>query len=105
MCDWLAGDYKLYTKANTWLDMKINNLDKKYKNEVAEKIEAADRDLQKKCKLHQEGSKLDGNYAMWSKTVVGYTPTGEQEEEVVRQACMGELQFIDWLREKQGEKC
>lgn len=105
---WLAADYQLYTRANTWLDQKLDSLDQEYKTELAEKLEAADGDLERKCKAHKEGSKLGGDYAMWSNTVVGYTPTGVQEEEVVeglKLACMGELQFIDWLRRKQAEKC
>ena len=65
-------------------------------------IEQADKELEKKCKLHQEGSKLAGDFGMWSSTVVGFTPAGRGEgDEDTKLACMGELQFVDCLRERQ----
>ena len=58
----------------------------------------------RKCKLHQEGYKLGGDFGMWSSTAVGFTPAGSSEgDEDTKLACMGELQFVDLLRERQLE--
>ena len=105
LAGWLAADYQLYNKANSWLDKKLETMDQEYRREVSAQIEDADRELERKCKLHQEGSKLSGDFGMWSSTVVGFTPAGRiGEDEDAKMACMGELQFVDWLRERQMGK-
>ena len=43
---------------------------------MSEKIEDADKELERKCKLHQKGSKFGEDFGMWSSTVVGFTPAG-----------------------------
>jgi len=104
LAGWLAADYKLYEKANSWLDKKLEALDPDYRREITGKLEIADKDLERKCQLHQEGSKLAGDFGMWGKTVVGFTPAEGGDDADTRLACMGELQFVDWLRERQGGK-
>ena len=77
-------------------------MDQDYRREISDKIEDADKELERKCKLHQEGSKFGEDFGMWSSTVVGFTPAGRGEgDEDTKLACMGELQFVDWLRERQ----
>eukprot|EP00092_Neocalanus_flemingeri_P021266 GFUD01023045.1.p1 GENE.GFUD01023045.1~~GFUD01023045.1.p1 ORF type:complete len:336 (+),score=80.29 GFUD01023045.1:21-1028(+) len=102
---WLAADYELYNKANSWLDAKLEKMDSDYRTEISVKLEDADKDLAKSCELHQDGSMLSGDFGMWTSRVVGFTPTEGLEEENTKLACMGELQFIDMLRSKQQEKC
>ena len=48
-------------------------MDQDHRREISDKIEDADKELERKCKLHQEGSKLGGYFGMWSSTVVGFT--------------------------------
>ena len=80
-------------------------MDSKYKTEISDRVKEADANLENNCKLHQEGSKLGGDFGMWSSKVVGYTPSKDSEEENTKFACMGELQFIDLLRSRQEAKC
>ena len=80
-------------------------MDSDYRREISDNLEEADKELERNCELHQEGSMLAGDFGMWSSTVVGYTPAMALQEENTTLACMGELQFIDMLRSKQQQKC
>jgi len=103
LSDWLSADFALYQAANSWLDQKLEAMEPHKKENLRRTLKDADDALEKKCEKHQEGSKLNGDFNMWSSTVVGFTPNSScsVDDDDVRLACMGELQFVDLLRERQ----
>ena len=79
-------------------------------------IAAADRALAAEVEEPVEGGTLEGAYKMWSRwhrrtrldpcvqhgdRARGVTPRSQG----AALACCGELQLVDWLRERQREKC